>query len=208
MRNPDSAPIRRRLLTVTVALRDAFARAACAVGSPGLAALLAQRASDQARIASYLSAQLAVPSRTFATESATPIGEKHDDSPGTVNEPTGFPREASIRDADALLGDCIRLLDASMLEFRGAHGRTMSLTERVLLDRHRDQMGWAREELVHLRGEQQSPRLLRRDEDPAVHLHLLHPSRGVPRLSNRQDGWRSNATLREQVVKLTLRAER
>ena len=208
MRSPDSAPIRRRLLTVTVALRDAFARAACAVGSPGLAALLAQRASDQARVASYLSAQLAVPSRTSALESATPTGEKHGDSPGTVNEPTGFARAASISDADALLGECIRLLDASMLEFRGAHGRAMSLTERILLDRHRDQMGWAREELLHLRGEQPAPRLLRRDEDTAVQLHLLHPSRGVPRLANRQDGWRSNATPREQVVKLTLRAER
>ncbi|MDP1859915.1 MAG: hypothetical protein Q8K82_14675 [Gemmatimonadaceae bacterium] len=208
MRNPDSEPIRRRLHTVTVALREAFARAAGAVGSPGLAALLAQRASEQARIASYLSAQLAVPSRTFTTESATPIGGKHDDSPGAVNEPTGFAREASIRDADALLVECIRLLDASMLEFRGAHGCAMSLTERILLDRHRDQMGWAREELVHLRGEQQSLRLLRRDEDPAVHLHLLYPSRAMPRLSNRQDGWRSNATPREQGVKLTLRAER
>ena len=208
MRNPDSAPIRRRLLTATVALRDAFARAACAVGSPGLAALLAQRASDQARVASYLSAQLAVPSRTSALESATPTGEKHGDSPGTVNEPTGFALAASINDADALLGECIRLLDASMLEFRGAHGRAMSLTERILLDRHRDQMGWAREELLHLRGEQPAPRLLRRDEDTAVQLHLLHPSRGVPRLANRQDGWRSNATPREQVVKLTLRAER
>ena len=208
MRNPDSAPIRRRLLTVTVALRDAFARAACAVGSPGLAALLAQRASDQARIASYLSAQLAVPSRTSALESATPTGEKHGDSPGTVNEPTGFARAASISDADALLGECIRLLDASMLEFRGAHGRAMSLTERILLDRHRDQMGWAREELLHLRGEQQAPRFPRRDEDTAVQLHLLHPSGGALRPTNRQDGWRSNAALREQVVKLTLRSER
>lgn len=207
MRNPDSAPIRRRLLTITVALRDAFARAACAVGSPGLAALLAQRASDQARIASYLSAQLAEPSRTFALESATPNGEKHGDSPGTVNEPTGIARAASINDADALLGECIRLLDASMLEFRGAHGRAMSLTERILLDRHRDQMGWAREELLHLRGEQQAPRFPRRDEDTAVQLHLLHPSRGALRPTNRQDGWRSNAAPREQVVKLALRAE-
>lgn len=208
MRNPDSAPIRRRLLTVTVALRDAFARAACAVGSPGLAALLAQRASDQARVASYLSAQLAVPSRTSALESATPTGEKHGDSPGTVNEPTGFARAASISDADALLGECIRLLDASMLEFRGAHGRAMSLTERILLDRHRDQMGWAREELLHLRSEQQAPRFPRRDEDTAHQLHLLHPSSGALRPTNRQDGWRSNVAPREQVLKLTLRSER
>ena len=209
MRNADSTPILKRLLDVTTASRDAFARAARAVRSSGLAALLAQRASDQARIGSYLSKQLGLPSLRFLLESATPHVVEHGEAYGATNElPDTSRAEKSIIEIDALLGECIRHMDAAILEFRSAHGRVMSLTERILFDRHQDQMGWAREELLHLRSERKAPRFQRQCGDTPVHLHLLGPTSCPQRPTSRLDGLRSRTRPRGQVENPALSAER
>ncbi len=148
MRDMDSAPILERLLEVTVASRDAFAKAACAVRSPGYAALFVERVEDHARIATYLTEQLAsgIPSAT------TP---HHNVNVASGSEAYG------VRDPFDILGECLRVLDVAILEFSRAYGPSITLAQRIQLARHQNQMEWAREELFDLRADCSTPRVAR-----------------------------------------------
>jgi hypothetical protein len=130
----------RQLLAVTLECRDTLAGAALTIGSPGFAALLAGHAEDQARIARYLSAEIAprVSRRAAASSSGSQAASGGSPVPGGT-EP------------HALLGACLRALDASIVAFRQAHLPALTFVQRITLRRYEDQMGWAREHLFRLR---------------------------------------------------------
>ena len=134
-------PILGRLLAATLASRDAFAHAAYAVRSPAFAALFAERAEDQRRIARYLRTQLA-----FGVTPSAPYAALGYASPVVALLP-------AVHDPGALLGECLRALEACVLEFRRADGPDLSLAQLVSLGRHHDQMRWASDELFQLRSE-------------------------------------------------------
>jgi hypothetical protein len=175
MRDVDPTAILERLLAVTLWSRDAFAHAACAVSSVGLSRLFVHRAEDQVRIATYLSEQLALGMQPPVATSAMPNGGSSGASDGASSP--------GVHDPYTLLSECMRVLDASLLEFRLARGVALSLAQRVRLDRHQDQMRWSREELLHLRGECKTPRVLAKGEPNVAHRpHVLEaPGLGVPR---------------------------
>ena len=144
MNDLDPTRILERLLAVTLASRDAFAQAAQAIKSPGLAALCIQHAAEQARVASYLGEQLALEIRPSASTSRP----SHDRGTWASESPSAL---AAADDPGAVLGVCVSALDTSILEFSRAYGPAPRLVEHRPLDRHHDRMRWARMELVQLR---------------------------------------------------------
>jgi len=191
--NPvDSAPILERLLAVTLASRDAFAQAACAVKTPGFAALFVERSEDQARIATYLSEQLGLGVPPSVPTSATP---------NSSNGSSGVAASPGVNDPYALLGECMRVLDIAVLEFSRAYGPAISLAQRIQLARHQHQMGWAREELFHLRCEYRTPRFPKADLDVAEQPYVLDAPRfGASRYANRQDASLTNVMPHDGVI--------
>ena len=191
----DSAPILERLLAVTLASRDAFAQAAFAVRSPGFAAVFVERCEDQGRIATYLSEQLGLGVPPSIPTSAMP-------NEGS-NGASGVASAAEVTDPYAVLGECMRVLDIAILEFSRAYGPAISLAQRIQLARHQHQMGWAREELFHLRLECRTPRFPRADLDVAEQPYVLDvPRFGASRHANRQNASLSNAMPHDGVVGL------
>jgi hypothetical protein len=144
MNDVDPTRILERLLAVTLASRDAFAQAANAIKSPGLAALCVQHAAEQARIATYLGEQLAL-----ETRSREPTSRPSDARATPASE--SLSAVAAADDPRAILGVCVSALDTSILEFARANGPAPRLVQQRPLDRHHDRMRWARKELVHLR---------------------------------------------------------
>jgi len=130
MRDPDATPILRRLLTLSVACRDAFLQAAYLVRSPRLTTLFMRHAEHHERIGTSLTQRLHPGSAPAVSCDVPPRGQ---------------------RGAYALLGASIRTLDASIHEFARAYSPAMPLVQRISLDRHYDQMRWSREELIALR---------------------------------------------------------
>jgi hypothetical protein len=193
MNQVDSAPILERLLAVTLASRDAFAHAACAIRTPGFAALFVERTEDQTRIAAYLNEQLALGVLPAIPTCVTPNGGS--------NGASGLASSPEAHDSYTLLGECIRVLDIAILEFSRAYGPAISLAQRIQLARHQHQMGWAREELFHLRCECRTPRFPRADQDVAEQPYVLDTPRfGASRYANRQDASLSNGMPHDGVV--------
>lgn len=145
MGTTDAASILERLLDTTLATRDAFARAARAVKSPGFAALFVQRTEEQTRIAAYLREQLAP--RVLLSVPGPEM------SNGQSNR-----LSAGENDLYTLLGECLLALDASIVEFCRADAPTIPLAQSIQLARHQHQMVWAREEMFQLRSECMTPR--------------------------------------------------
>jgi hypothetical protein len=136
-----AVPILGRLLATTLASRDAFAHAAYAVRSPAFAALFAERAEDQRRIARYLRTQLTCGVTPSASVTyAAPVYS----SPVVALMPAGH-------DPGTLLGECLRVLEACALEFRRAPAAALSPSQLVSLGRILGQLRWTSDELFQLR---------------------------------------------------------
>jgi hypothetical protein len=138
-----AVPILGRLLTATLASRDAFAHAAGAIRPATLAARLADEAEHQRHIARYLRSQLI-----------------HGASPQAVVTSAALVYSSPIvglmplvDDPGTLLGECLRVLDACARDFGRVDGPPLSLAQVVALGHHQDHMRVTSNELSRLRSE-------------------------------------------------------
>jgi hypothetical protein len=154
MHGRDATYILERLIDVTQQSRDAFTEAAFAVRAPRLSSLFIRRAQHHAQHVEFLRARLEVGIRSPAVPRYP--------SPSIVAGAKRFPRgprsHPAAYEPAALLGACIRSLDTSIQELRRAYGPALTLPQRLSLDRHQDQMRWAREELMEMLRTHRSPR--------------------------------------------------
>ena len=141
MTQHDTVQLLKRLLAVTIAARDEFLRAARLVRSPAFAAHFVVNAEDLGRIGLYLLQQLAPGAPEPSSEAPN----------GAFNYIDGY--SSKVDDPAELLDDCVAALDTTILAFSRAYGPAITLSQRIQLARHQNQLEWAREELQHLRAE-------------------------------------------------------
>lgn len=143
MRNTDTTAILQRLIAVSRHCIDAFAVAAAVTRMPRLASLFVRRAEHQGRIAAYLT-ELLRPSPSSHLPEMAPSDQR---AARVLRAHSLVPLR---REPQMLLTRSLRVLDTSILELGRAFRPAMRLADRVALDRHHDQMRWAREELLAL----------------------------------------------------------
>ena len=154
MHGRSATDILERLIDVTQQSRDAFTEAAFAVRAPRLSTLFVRRAQHHAQTVALLMERLEVGIRS-------PVVPRYPSlsiAAGGKRFPRGPRSHPASYEPAALLGACIRSLDTSILEIGRAYGPALTMPQRLSLDRHRDQMRWAREELMELLRTHRFPR--------------------------------------------------
>ena len=133
----------QRLLIASSASTQAYRRAAGSIDMTGFSTLFIEYAKDHARIASWVSRQIARVCR-----------ERHLETPAPVT--TTASQELSFlmtNDLYALLNICIRLQDAVVTAFGEAKDSALAAPLRRFIAREYEQLKWAREGLDRLRRE-------------------------------------------------------
>ncbi len=139
----------QQLLVASSASTQAYRGAASAIGSPGVATLLGEYGKDHARIASWVSRQIARVCRDQHMETPSPL------SPVPGSHDLSF---LLTRDVASLLGVCIKVQDAVIDAFAKAKDSSLAAPLHRFIAREHEQLRWAREGLDRLRRERPTQR--------------------------------------------------
>jgi len=134
----------KRLFAASSASTQAYRRAAGSMMSPSLTTLFAEHSKDHARIASWLSRQIARVCREQHLENPPFLPEMHES-----HDLQSF----LTRDPEELLRLCAQLHDAVIEAFEEANATALAAPLHRFIAREYDQLRWARQGLDRVRRE-------------------------------------------------------